>query len=117
MVPSPDGPTPPEGVPQQLADTLPDLTSEELRNTILFARELLQSRDARPSPVEPGARDDILRVTERDGYTEVVKTDTYAEGCADCPHGPYLYHVREEARPEGGTQTRWTFIGDVYPAE
>jgi|GEM_PF-278657 hypothetical protein len=110
-------PTPPEGVPDQLATDLPQLTPDELRNTIIYAQELLQFHDETASPIEPGPNEDIIRATERDGYTEVVKRTTCAEGCDDCPHGPYLYHVKEESRPEGGTKVRWMFLGEVYPDE
>lgn len=112
-----DEPTPPEGVPAELAAELPRLTPEELRNTIIYAQELLRFHDETASPVEPGPGEDILRATERDGYTEVVKRAACAEGCDDCPHGPYLYHVKEESRPEGGTKGRWMFLGEIVPDE
>ncbi|MGB9953513.1 hypothetical protein ACOZ4F_14085 [Haloarcula marismortui] len=112
-----DEPTPPEVVPEQVAGELSDLTPEELRNTIIYAQELLQFHDETASPVEPGPDEEILRATERDGYTEVVKRAACASGCEDCPHGPYLYHVKEESRPEGGTKVRWTFVGALSEAE
>jgi len=112
-----DEPTPPEGVPTELAAELPRLTPEELRNTIIYAQELLRFHDETASPVEPGPGEDILRATERDGYTEVVKRAACVEGCDDCPHGPYLYHVKEESRPEGGTKGRWMFLGEIVPDE
>lgn len=110
-------PTPPEGVPAQVAGDLADLTPEELRNAIIYAQELLQFHDETASPVEPGPNEDILRMTEREGYTEVVKRAACASGCDDCPHGPYLYHVKEESRPEGGTKVRWTFVGVLHAGE
>lgn len=115
MTGSSDKPTPPEGVPDYFATELPQLTPEELRNTIIYAQELLNAVEEKEFPVEPGPGENILRVTEHDGYTEVVKQTPCDEGCDDCPHGPYLYHVKEEARPEGGTQRRWAFFGKVYP--
>jgi hypothetical protein len=115
-MPSPaDEPTPPEGVPDRVATELPQLTPEELRNTVIYAQELLQFHDETASPIEPGPTEDIIRATERDGYIEVVKLASCAQGCADCPHGPYLYHVKEESRPEGGTKARWMFLGEIYP--
>ena len=113
MTESPDGPTPPEGLPDDVAAELNRLTGEELRNAIIHAQELLQFREERPSPIVAGPGEDILRSTEHDGYTEVVKQITCADGCDDCPHGPYLYHVTEEPRPEGGTHEHWSFIGPV----
>jgi len=113
MVDASDAPTPPDGVPESLASALGQLTPEELRNTIIHAQELLRFHGETGSPIEPGPGEDILRATERDGYTEVVKQLSCSDGCEDCPHGPYLYHVREEARPEGGTHLHWTFVGTV----
>jgi len=109
-------PTPPEGLPSGLAEALAKQTPEELRNTIIHAQELLQFHHETDSPIEPGPGEDILQVTEHDGYTEVIKQYMCAEKCEDCPHGPYLYHVREEERPEGGTHLHWSFIGDVNPS-
>ncbi|MFC7173611.1 hypothetical protein ACFR97_03750 [Haloplanus litoreus] len=113
MTDSSDAPTPPEGLPDSLASELARLTPEELRNTIVHAQELLQFHQETTSPIEPGPREDIIRVTEHEGYTEVVKQLSCVEGCDDCPHGPYLYHVSEEARPEGETHLHWTFMGEV----
>ncbi|MEF8821665.1 MAG: hypothetical protein V5A52_05260 [Halovenus sp.] len=108
-----DGPTPPEKLPDQLVSDLQQLTDEELRKTITYIRKLLQPHGEHSPEIEPGPSEDIIRTTEHDGYTEVVKTVTCAEGCDDCPHGPYLYHVTEEPRPNGETKTHWSFIGKV----
>lgn len=115
MTGSSDAPTPPEGIPDHLVTELHELTPDELRNTIIHAQELLQFREEKGSPIEPGPGEDIIRATEHEEYIEVVKQYSCAEGCEDCPHGPYLYHVQEEARPEGGTHFHWTFIGNVLP--
>lgn len=63
--------------------------------------------------IEPGPGEEIVRIGERPGYTMVVKRQPCAEGCRNCPHGPYLYHVREEPRPEGGQKLQWTDLGPV----
>jgi hypothetical protein len=112
-----DGPTPPEGLPDTVVAELTELSSESLRNTIVHARELLQHREKHTLEIEPHPGEDILRVHEHEGYTEVLKMVPCGEGCDDCPHGPYLYHVKEESRPEGGTHTHWTFIGEVTVEE
>lgn len=111
------GPTPPEGLPERIAAELRDLSPEDLRRTIVHARELLQHREDAPPQVELNPGEDVIRIDERDAYTEVVKMVPCADGCEDCPHGPYLYHVTEEQRPEGGTHTHWMFIGEVAPDE
>lgn len=106
-------PTPPDGLPDAVAAELADLSPEQLRNAIVHAQELLRSQEERSPPVEPGPGEDVLRVTEHDGYTEIVKRVTCADGCDECPHGPYLYHVTEEPRPDGRTHDHWSFIGSV----
>lgn len=113
MTESAEGPTPPEGLPESLIADLDQLDPEQLRKTIIYVRELLQASDEADSPIEPTPGEDIIRVTEHDGYTEVVKQVRCADGCSDCPHGPYLYHVTEEPRPEGGTHTHWSLLGRV----
>ena len=112
MAPS-DQPTPPEGLPDRLVAALTQLSADGLRKTIIHAQELLRAREERDSPVNPGPGEDILRVTEHDGYTEVVKRFRCTDGCDRCPHGPYLYQVREETHPGGDTHTNWSFIGAV----
>ncbi|WP_336325557.1 hypothetical protein [Halovenus sp. HT40] len=112
-----DGPTPPDGLPDSLVAELGDLSLEDLRRTIVHAQELLQHQADAPSLIELNPGENVIRIEEQDGYTEVVKTVPCAEGCEDCPHGPYLYHVTEEQRPEGGTHTHWTLIGEVAPEE
>ncbi|MFB6269237.1 MAG: hypothetical protein ABEH83_04785 [Halobacterium sp.] len=109
--------SPPEGLPDEAADSLGGLTPEQLRNAIIFARELLYASDESESPIEPAAGEDILRVTERDGYTEVVKQVQCGERCEDCPHGPYLYHVTDEPHPDGTTHAHWSFLGRVETSE
>jgi hypothetical protein len=114
MVDSSDGPTPPNGLPDEVATQLQELTAEELRKTIIHAQELLKAEAERGPTIEPQPGEDILDVTEYDGYTEVVKRIPCGEDCSDCPHGPYLYHVREETLPNGETELHWEFLGATY---
>ena len=117
MTDSSERPTPPEGLPATLVDALTDSEPEELRKAIVHAQELLHYHQETELPVDAAAGDDILRVTEHDGYTEVVKQYSCAEGCDDCPHGPYLYHVTEEPLPDGTRKTHWSFMGRVNADE
>ena len=117
MVSSSDRPTPPEGLSAQIVSDLNELTPEELRKAIIYAQALVQSEGKQQSPVEPKPGDDIIRAVEHEGYTEVVKSVRCGDDCDDCPHGPYLYHVTEEPRPEGGEKPHWTFIGEVKSDE
>ncbi|WP_149783115.1 hypothetical protein [Halorubrum aquaticum] len=110
---SPEDPTPPEGLPDRLVAELEDLSPEDLRKTIVHARELLRFHEERDLPIEPEPGEDVVRITEHEGYTEVVKRLPCEDGCDDCPHGPYVYHVTEEPQPDGETKVHWSFIGEV----
>lgn len=110
---SSDGPTPPEGVPTELVDALEELSDDELRKTLIYGQELLNAHEERGFPIEPAPGEDILRITEKELYTEVVKKVPCSEDCEECPHGPYLYHVSEETLPNGKTELHWKFLGDV----
>jgi len=89
------------------------LSAEELRKTIIHAQELLNSKDENPSPVEPKPADDILRVTEHDGYTEVVKYVYENIDGEEIREGPFHYHVTEERHPDGSIKPYWKFIGEI----
>lgn len=110
-------PTPPDGLPDHIVSELTQLSAEELRKTIIHAQELLHVREERDPLVEPAPGEDIVSITEHEGYTEVVKKEPCYEDCDDCPHGPYLYHVKDQETPEGDTQTLWTLIGEVHSDE
>lgn len=106
-------PTPPDGIPTDIVDKLRDASPEELRNAIIYAQEVLIDREEDSFPIEPAAGEDILNISEADGYTKVVKKIPCGEDCPDCPHGPYLYHVTEETLPNGETELHWKFLGQV----
>jgi hypothetical protein len=115
MSPPSDEPTPPDGLPDDMAEKLRELSDEELRKTIIHAQELLVSEGEGPPEIEPRPGEDIIKVAEHEGYTEVVKRVPCGEDCDECPHGPYLYHVREETLPNGETDLHWEFLGRTYP--
>lgn len=114
---SSDSPTPPEDLPSEMKDALEELSDGELRKAIVYAQELLNAHEERSFPIEPAPEEDILRIAEKELYTEVVKKVPCKEGCEDCPHGPYLYHVTEETLPNGETELHWRFLGDVVSAD
>lgn len=110
-----DEPTPPEGLPDALFEKLQELSDEELRKTVIYARELLVNEGEGSSTIEPRPGEDIIRISEHEGYTEVVKKIPCGKDCDECPHGPYLYHVHEETLPNGETELHWVFLGQTYP--
>lgn len=107
-------PVAPNELPSNAVDVLDRLDEEELRAAIDYAQERRQyihpdvSQQIKPRPGE-----EILRIKDYGIYTEVVKRQSCWNNCEDCPHGPFLYHVREESRPEGGASFHWTYIGRV----
>lgn len=107
-------PTPPEELPDDTVSQLQQLTAEELRNAIIYTHELLHAQAESGPIVEPAPGEEIVRVTEHEGHTEVVKKQPCGEDCEDCPHGPYLYHVKELTTPTGETKLFWTLLGEVY---
>lgn len=107
-------PVPPEDLPPEAVEVLDELNEAELRAAIDYARA--RKRDIHPrvtDQIEAHEGEELIRVEERDGYTEVVKKQLCSDGCDDCPHGPFLYHVREEQVPDGESQLHWTYIGIV----
>ncbi len=102
-------------VPNDLAEALSRLDESELRTVISYARSLLPRTPTVKELLEEGEGEEILEVEEQDGYTKVVKRQPCADGCEECPHGPYLYHVRVEKYPEtdGKASLHWEFIGPV----
>jgi len=109
-----EAPAPPRELPPEAIEVLGRLTEAELRAAIDYARA--RREYAHPeitAQIKPNLGEEIVRIEERQGYTEVVKRQTCPDGCTDCPHGPFLYHVREELRPEDGTHLHWVYLGRI----
>ncbi|UPV76872.1 hypothetical protein M0R89_20610 (plasmid) [Halorussus limi] len=107
--------SPPSDLPEDLADRLPQLNESELRAVVSHARSLLPEPPTVEDLLEAKSGEELLEVDEKEGYTMVAKKQPCAEGCDECPHGPYLYHVRVENHPERGKEPslHWEFIGPV----
>ncbi|MFC4551572.1 MULTISPECIES: hypothetical protein [Halorussus] len=101
-------------LPGELTSRLNDLDEESLRAVIVYAQSLLPSPPTVTDLLAERAEDDLVEIIEHEGYTTVKKMQPCAEGCEDCPHGPYLYRVRAERSPEDGAPSlRWDFLGRV----
>jgi len=101
-------------LPDDVVEHIDDLDEAQLRAVIDYAQDRI--RFVHPDvteQIEAREGEEIVRIEERNGYTEVVKRQPCAEGCDNCPHGPYLYHVREERRPDGSTSLHWTYLGRI----
>lgn len=99
-------PDPPQDMPEDLAETLRAHGDDvhALREAIIYAQELLNAHQASALPIEPQAGEEFVRVTEHEGYTEVVKR---------LPNDdvPYLYHVEREPHTDGEDHLHWTLVG------
>lgn len=102
-------------LPSDLEDRLADLDESELRAVVSYARTLLPETPPVEDLLEERPGEELLEVEDRDSYTKVVKTQSCVQGCEECPHGPFVYHVRVEKRPESdeGPSLHWTFVGPV----
>lgn len=107
-------PVAPSALPAAAVDVVDQLDEQELRAVIDYAQQRQQHlHPTITERIEPGPNEEIVRMEERSGYVEVVKKEPCGEDCADCPHGPYLYHVQEEEHPEGETHLHWVYLGEV----
>jgi CO dehydrogenase/acetyl-CoA synthase alpha subunit len=106
-------PDPPRPLSQDVVELLDDLDEGELRAVVDYARKrLAEVHPTVTEQIEARADEEIVRVKERDAYTEVVKRQYCGEDCGECPH-PYLYHVTEERHTDGSTRLHWSYLGHV----
>lgn len=104
-------PDPPDDLPADVVTTLQQLPVHELREAIIYAQELLQNHHEPTTQIEPLPGEEIVELTEEDGYTKVVKRQPCTEGCDECPHGPFVYHVKRESLEDGSENLHWVFMG------
>lgn len=77
----------------------------------MYAQELLHARHEPTLQIEPRPGEEIVRMVDEGTYTLVAKKQPCGDDCPDCPHGPYIYHVRSEEHPDGKTRLHWIFLG------
>lgn len=106
-----DTPSPPTDFSDDVASTLQEMDVHDLRETIIYAQELLQNHNAPLLQIEPFPGEEIVEITEHSGYTEVVKRQPCGNDCEDCPHGPYVYHVTRERNLDGKERLHWVLLG------
>lgn len=107
-------PSPPSALPSDLASRLTALDGTQIRAVVAYAEQLLPEKPPVADLLEEQPGEEILDVTERDGHTEVIKMQPCANGCDECPHGPYLYRVRVQTYPnEKSPSLHWDFLGPV----
>ena len=110
-----DAPAPPANIPTDVAESVAELDDGQLRATAEYIQDLLDGRQQLSAEIETQDDEEIVEITEHDGYTAIVKRQPCTTGCDDCPHGPYLYHVRRESDPRGDEdeELHWSYIGRV----
>ncbi|WP_227379872.1 hypothetical protein [Haladaptatus halobius] len=105
-------------VPDSIVDELGALDDESIREVISYAQTLLNERLEPTTQIDKAPGEEIISIKEQDGYTLVTKNQPCADGCDDCPHGPYLYRVRVEQSPvDGEPKLHWSFLGRVEESE
>jgi hypothetical protein len=104
--------SPPEDLPADLTAALAAHADDPhlLRETIIYAQELLNHLHEPSSEIEPLDGEEILHIAEHTGYTEVVKR---TQG----DHDAYVYHVVPEHHIGGETHLHWTLLGRRKPDE
>lgn len=113
--------SPPAGLPDGVAARLTELDDHTLRETIRYLGDVLEHHHQQnlERALEAIPADELVSVTENEeeGYFQVVRGHRCAQGCPDCPHGPFLYHVRSVPEPDGTESLRWTLIGPMTDAQ
>jgi hypothetical protein len=104
-------------IQDSVAETVADADKATLRDIVDFVQRELAERRRDLLDVDPKPGEEVVGVSEERGYTRVVLRQPCAEGCDDCPHGPYRYHVRTEQSPEREDSLPWSFLGRVFDAE
>ena len=101
-------------IPDAVADTVAEADDATLRAIVDFVQAELSDRREELHEIEPGPGEELVETSEEPGYTRVVLRQPCAEGCTDCPHGPYLYHVYAERQVDGSPSLHWSYVGRVY---
>ena len=108
-------PTPPNALSTETIEAVGAFDESELRAVIDFAQ---QRHEAVQSDITDMVRarpdEEIVRIERKDVYTFAVKQQLCGGYCSDCPHGPFLYYVREETDIRGETDLRWRYLGTVH---
>lgn len=100
-------------IPANVANVIAAADDSTLGAIVDFARAEIAERRRDLLEIEPRPGEELVEVSDEPGYTSVVLRQPCADECDDCPHGPYLYHVRPERHPDGEASLHWVFLGLV----
>lgn len=104
-------------IPDEVANAVAQADDEMLRDIVDFVQAEFTHRRRGLREIEPKPGEELVEVSEEPGYTRVVLHQPCAQGCTDCPHGPYLYHLRAERQPGREPSFHWVYIGQVHDDE
>ncbi|WP_157972542.1 hypothetical protein [Saliphagus sp. LR7] len=107
-------PAPPNALPATLVEQIGQLDDTEIQALIDYAQERYKyTHQSLSDQIKADSGEKIVRIEEYPEYTLVVKRQPCGKDCDECPHGPFLYHVQEEPRPEGESKLLWRYLGEV----
>ncbi|MDQ2074666.1 hypothetical protein RBH20_19235 [Haloarcula sp. H-GB4] len=110
-------PAPPVDLPDDIGSVLQDATVHDLRESLIYAQELLQYNHEPTEQIEPLPGEEIVEIKGEGKRFTVLKRQPCADSCPNCPHGPYVYEVTQEKRLNGDTHFHWAFIGPYVDEE
>jgi len=98
-------------VPRVVAETLEGLDDRELRAVVHYAQELLGSQSSTTPEIEARPGEELVHVSDEDGYTFVV---VEREGATAGVETRVAYRVTWEPDVgEGDGRYRWHYLGSV----
>lgn len=106
---------PPEGITEEVLESLRESSDRQLREIIHYAQELLHEPPSESAEIVPREGEEIVRIDDSSAYTLVVVERPDETGEA---HGPFLYRVTWEPDVDGGGgRYRWHYLGRVWAGE
>ncbi|GGK78393.1 MULTISPECIES: hypothetical protein [Haloarcula] len=110
-------PKPPVDLSDNIVSVLQDASVHDLRESVIYAQELLQHNHEPTEQIEPLPGEEIVEIKGEGKRFTVLKRQQCADNCPDCPHGPYVYEVTQEKQLNGETHFHWAFIGPYIANE
>lgn len=106
-------PTPPDVLPPPVATGLSQLDDESVRAVLDYGQALLNARLDPSARIKASPNEEIVSIEDHGTHTTVIKRQDCTDGCDECPHGLYLYHVRSESDIPGDQGLHWAYTGEA----
>lgn len=102
---------PPDDVPEEVVRIFDASDGRQLRAVIDYAQRLLEAHRSRTDEIEPRDGEELVRVDDHGGYSNVVVERPDETGEA---RGPFAYRVQWEPDVDGGDgHYQWHYLGRV----